>query len=262
MRTDRVPYADIAAYLKEQDTVLVPVGATECYGPHLATGTELRICEMFATEVGEKAGLAVVPVVPFNYSHMFLEYPGTCSVEMSALETYVGQACEGLAMQGFRRFLFVNVHNSSVGPLEGVSRTLRRKFGAMGGLIDVFTVMREKGGVTFETKLSPTAHAAEMVTSVALHLFPEMVFMDRAAPPVLNPPPAPGTRSPGGNKLVFDGGHIIVFSDMADDSPSGHRDDPRPATAEKGRQLWDNSVAFGAKAASIFATMRRPGADA
>ncbi|MBR0646352.1 creatininase family protein [Plastoroseomonas hellenica] len=258
MRTDRVPYADIRAYLEIHETVIVPIGATECYGPHLATGTELRICEAYATEIGERAGIAVVPVVPFNYSHMFLDYPGTCSVEMATLEAYVLDVCDGLAAQGFRRFFFVNVHNGSLGPLEGVCRTLRRRHGSMGALIDVFSVMRDVGGVAFETKSAPTAHAAEMVTSVALHLCPELVFMDRAKPPLISPPPSPKVKALSGNKIAFGGSHFINFANMADDSPMGLRDDPLPATAAKGERIWENAVAYGAEAVGIYATMTPP----
>jgi creatinine amidohydrolase len=258
MRTDRVPYADIRAYLQTKDTVIVPIGATECYGPHLATGTELRICEAYATEIGERAGIAVVPVVPFNYSHMFLDYPGTCSVDMATLERYLLDACDGLAGQGFKRFFFINVHNGSLGPLEGVSRELRRRHGTMGALIDVFSVMRDVGGIKFETTSAPTAHAAEMVTSVAMHLCPELVFMDRAKPPVISPSPHDKVRALSGNKIAFGGSHFINFANMADDSPMGLRDDPLPSTAEKGKTIWENAVAYGAEAVSIYSVMTPP----
>ena len=56
----------IRAYLELHDTVLIPVGATEQYGAHLATGAELRICEMMATEVGAATGLNTA--VPWRWA--------------------------------------------------------------------------------------------------------------------------------------------------------------------------------------------------
>jgi creatinine amidohydrolase len=259
MRTDRVPYADIAEYLKSKDTVLVPVGAVECYGPHLATGTELRLCEAYATEVGGRAGLAVVPPVPYNYSHMFLDYPGTCSAEMATIEDYVAQVCDGLAGQGFRHFFFVNIHAGSLGPLESACRFLRREHDAVGGVIDIFSVMRDVAGVEYASKQAPTGHGGEMVTSAALHVCPELVFMDRARAPDALRSFAEGARTVSSGKVALGRSSFMVFSDISDYSPIGIQGDPGAATAEKGRQIWDAAVAYGIEAATAFAAMRLAG---
>lgn len=256
MRTDLVPYADIAAYLKKEDTVLIPVGATEQYGPHLATGTELRLCELMAIEVGEITGFAVTPVIPFNYSNMFLDYPGTLTVEMDTVETYVSQMAHGLASQGFRHFFFVNIHAGSLGPLESVARSLRAKWGAVGGLIDVFSIMRDKGGVTYVTDQAPTGHASEMVTSVALHKCPEYVFMDRVkAPPKPLRPFVDGVKTVSSGKVSFDGSSFAVFSDISDYTPLGQQGDASAANAAQGETIWNNSRDYIAAAAAKFSKM-------
>ena len=257
MRTDMVPYADIAEYLKSEVTVLVPVGAVEQYGPHLATGTELRMVEQIATEAGAVTGLAVTPVVPFNYSVMFVDYPGTLTVDMKTVEDYVGQACHGLAAQGFRKFLFVNIHAGSLGPLESVSRSLRTRWGAFGGLIDVFSVMRDVGGVDWATKQAPTGHASEMVTSVALHMCPELVFMDR-----VQPPPTPlrpfvdGVRTVSSGKVAMGGSSFAVFSNISDYTPLGMQGDASAADAEKGRKTWEAARDYISEAARKFSRMQ------
>jgi creatinine amidohydrolase len=253
MRIDRVPFADVAAYLKEKDTILVPLGAQECYGPHLAMGTELRMCEQYATELGARAGFAVTPIVPFNYSHMFLDYPGTCSAEMATIENYVAQVCDGLAQQGFRHFLFINIHAGSLGPLESVCRFLRAEHGAAGAVLDIFSVMRDVGGVEWATKQAPTGHGGEMVTSVALHISPELVFMDRAKAPGALKDFADGMRTVASGKVAIAKSSIMLFSNMSDYSPSGIQGDPTAASAEKGRTVWENALAFGADAATRFA---------
>lgn len=256
MRLDHVPYADVAAYLKQQDTVLVPLGAQECYGPHLAMGTELRMCELFATEVGARAGFAVAPIVPFNYSHMFLDYPGTCSAEMATIEAYVAQVCDGLASQGFRHFLFINIHAGSLGPLESVCRFLRSKHGAAGAVLDIFSVMRDVGGVEWTAKQAPTGHGGEMVTSVALHISPELVFMDRAAPAGALKDFTDGMRTVASGKAAIGKSSIMLFSNMSDYSPAGIQGDPTAATAERGRTVWENALGFGVDAATRFARVK------
>ena len=256
MRTDRVPYSDIAEYLKREDTILIPVGAVEQYGPHLATGTELRIVEQIATDVGEMTGLAVSPVVPFNYSVMFVNYPGTYTVEMSTVEAYVGEFCDGLASQGFKRFFFVNIHAGSLGPLESVSRMLRARYGAYGGLIDVFSVMRDVAGVSYDTDQAPTGHASEMTTSVALHLCPDHVFMDRVvAPPKPLRPFVEGVKTVSSGKVSLGKSSFAVFSDIVDYTPLGMQGDATHSTAEKGETIYNAARDYIAEAAQKFSKM-------
>lgn len=253
MRIDRVPYPDIAEYLRTKDVMIVPLGAQECYGPHLATGTELHLCERFATELGERTGFAVAPILPFNYSPMFLDYPGTCSAEMSTIEAYVGQVCDGLARQGFRRFLFVNIHAGSLGPLESVCRSLRARHGAVGAVLDVLSVMRDVGGVTWTSTMAPTGHGGEMVTSVALHVAADLVFMDRAHAPARLRDFAEGMRTMTSGRVAIGNSSLLLYSNMSDYSPSGIQGDPTSATAEKGRIVWENALAFAVEAALRFA---------
>lgn len=255
MRIDRVPYADIGQYLKNKDTVLIPVGAVEQYGPHLATGTELRICEDIATEVGEITGLAVAPIVPFNYSVMFVDYPGTLTVDMATVEAYVGQACHGLASQGFRRFFFVNIHAGSLGPLESVSRSLRTRWNAFGGLIDVFSIMRDVADINYATKQAPTGHASEMVTSVALHLCPELVFMDRVRPPPELRSFVEGVRTVSSGKVALGKSSFAVFSNIRDYTPLGIQGDASAANPEQGRVIWEATRDYIAEAARKFSQM-------
>ena len=255
MRTDHSTYSDIRAYLESHDTVLIPVGATEQYGNHLATGAELRICEMMATEVGAATGLAVTPIIPVNYSAMFLDYPGTLSVSMSTLEAYLGEMCDALASQGFRHFFFVNIHAGSLGPIESVCRMLRRNYDAVGGTIDIFSVMRDVGGGAFTTSLAPSGHASEMVTSVALAKCPDLVFMDRAkATPALRAF-TEGVKTVSSGKVTLGKSSFSVFSDISDYAPIGTQGDPTGATADAGARIWDATLAYMSDAATHFSKM-------
>jgi creatinine amidohydrolase len=218
-------------------------------------GTELRIVEEAANQVGERTGFAVTPVVPFNYSHMFLDYPGTLSVDMVTVEAYIGEMCHGLASQGFRHFFFINIHAGSLGPLESVARSLRREWDAVGGLIDVFSVMRDVAKVTYTTKKAPTGHASEMVTSVALHLCPELVFMDRVQPPPDLRAFVDGVKTVSSGKVALGASSFAVFSDISDYSPLGIQGDAAAASAEQGKAIWEATLDYMAGAAQKFSGM-------
>lgn len=259
MQIARSTWRDVAAYLKAgHDTVLIPVGSTEQYGPHLAMGTETRIVDAIAIAVGEATGFAVTPTIPVNYTAMFLDYPGVMNASLPTLEALLTEVSDSLCGAGFKHLLFINIHAATVGPMEAASRAMRRKHGAVGGYIDVFTAMREVSGVAWEAKQSPTGHAAEMVTSVALHICPELVFMDRAeAPPPLKDF-APGLRTVASGKVAHEKSSFALFSDISDYAPSGQQGDARAATAAKGKTVWENTLAWMASAARAFSQARLP----
>ncbi len=256
MRLDAHTYQEIGQYLASNDTVLIPIGAVEQYGAHLATGTELKICEQIATEIGERSNLAVTPIIPVNYSAMFLDYPGTLSVEMRVIEDYLAGICDALANQGFRHFLFINIHAGSIGPIESVCRYLRRNYDAVGGMIDVFTIMRDVSAGKLKTSSAPSGHASEMVTSVALAKFPDLVFMDRvkAAAPLTTFTEGVKTLSSG--KVSFEGSSFSVFSDINDYTPVGTQGDPTEGSAAAGQEIWEGTVDYMSKAASKFSNMK------
>lgn len=259
MRIDHVTWRDVAAYLAAgNDTVLIPVGSTEQYGPHLAMGTETRLVEAIATAVGEATGFAVTPAIPVNYTAMFLDFPGVMNASLPTLEALLTETADSLCGSGFRHLLFINIHAATVGPMEAASRAMRRRHGAVGGYIDVFTTMREVGGVAWEAKQAPTGHAAEMVTSVALHVCPELVFRDRIEAPAPLNDFAPGLRTIASGRVAHGASGFALFSDISDYAPCGQQGDARAATAAKGRQVWENTLAWMTGAARAFAAARLP----
>jgi creatinine amidohydrolase/Fe(II)-dependent formamide hydrolase-like protein len=128
----------------------------------------------------------------------------------------------------------------------------------MGALIELFCVLHDAARMEFETPPTRKAHAAEMVTSVALHLCPEPAFLGRGKPPAISPSPHDKARALPGNKVATCGSHFVNFANVADDSPMGLGDDPLPSTAEKGKTIWENAVAYGAEAVSIYSVMTPP----
>ena len=69
--------------------VVLPIGATEQHGPHLATGMDYLTVESIALEAAAIAGseidVVVAPALPFGSSHHHLVFGGTLSF---TTETY------------------------------------------------------------------------------------------------------------------------------------------------------------------------------
>jgi creatinine amidohydrolase len=73
-------FRDIA---KTIEIALVPVGATEQHGPHLALATDYvvahRLAQAIARRLYPKA--VVAPLLPFGFSHHHTGFAGTITIE-------------------------------------------------------------------------------------------------------------------------------------------------------------------------------------
>ena len=59
---------EVEEYLKDNDTVLVPVGSTEQHGKHMAVDTDAFTAQEISLRVAKKTGVLVAPVISYGYS--------------------------------------------------------------------------------------------------------------------------------------------------------------------------------------------------
>lgn len=120
MRLELLTWADIEAYLKTKDVILVPIGSTEQHGPNGLLGTDHLAAEAIASEAGIRAGTIVSPTIPFGMSHHHLGFPGTISLSPETLLALMKDIVSSLYRHGFRRFYVVNGHGGNT-PTLGAS---------------------------------------------------------------------------------------------------------------------------------------------
>lgn len=255
MRIDRVPYTEVEKYLKKNDTILIPLGSCEQQGPHLPMGAETVIVESVATAVGEKTGFAVAPPMPVNYAKLFLDYPGALSVELNTYNDYIADLAGGLAHQGFKHLFFVNIHFGSLPAIESAARGLRAKYGnVFTAHCDCFQQMQE-APVPVDTDNFPYGHGSERTTSMAMHLCPDLVKMDKVK--VWKPKPLPqGFHVAGSARARLGKSSFGLYIDQADYNPAGGTGDPRGATPEKGAAIFDHVVKSVSGAAVAFSKLQ------
>src|SRR3954471_19874142 len=94
------------------------MGGTEQHGPSGPLGTDLILAEELANDLGQERHALVAPPLPFGVSQAHAAFPGTISLRPATVLAVVTDAIEGLAAQGFRRFLLVNAHHGSKPILE------------------------------------------------------------------------------------------------------------------------------------------------
>jgi creatinine amidohydrolase/Fe(II)-dependent formamide hydrolase-like protein len=230
---------DVAGLDKEKAAVVLVVGAIEQHGPHLSTATDLVLgVSMLALAIERldpAVQLWVLPPLPYGRSVEHEAFAGTFTLSQETLSAVVHDLGASVARSGFRRLVLFNSHGGNTTVLETVARDVRRRTGLM-----VFPFSMFRIGLTYppcsDAEAAWGTHAGEWETSMMLALTPELVDMERAQ------------RARGHASFETPPEHIgllgpIPFTWTTDDvSSTGAIGDPRPATAERGREIVELSI--------------------
>lgn len=112
MRFEELNWFDVENYLKNDDRLMLVLGACEQHG-YLSLLTDVRIPLALADAASQKSGVLLAPPVNFGSSPYFLAYPGTLSLRMSTLMDLTEDLVRSLYRQGFRRLLVLNGHGGN-----------------------------------------------------------------------------------------------------------------------------------------------------
>jgi creatinine amidohydrolase len=112
MRFEDLSWFDVEKYLKDEDRLILVLGACEQHG-YLSLLTDSKIPLALADAASQKTGVLVAPAVNFGISPYFLDYPGTLSLRTSTFLDMVEDLVRSAGHQGFRRMLILNGHGGN-----------------------------------------------------------------------------------------------------------------------------------------------------
>jgi creatinine amidohydrolase len=235
-------WPEIEAHVKHgNDIVLIPVGATEQHGLHLPLGVDAMVAARVAEDSGRAAGVLVTPPIWSGWSPHHLAYSGTISLRPETLTAVVVDTCRSLIHHGFNKLVIVNGHRiANLPPLQIAAGRVRNTTGAYCAVVDPIFVAETVGRRIFgEGKLG---HADELETSHMIHLYPELVHMEKA---VKNPPHIRQFHCI--DPYVANIDRVYAPPTMATyreatDHAFGTGGDPSESTAEKGREYHEGLV--------------------
>ena len=241
-------------------TVLVPIGAIEQHGPHLPLSTDFVVADEIAKAIvatlGQELDVWALPTLPFSKSNEHAWSAGTIWLSNETMQRVLDDIGRCVAESGARRIVFLNGHGGNSTLLNVACRELRLAYGLLTFLIHPFippaygpsTPTAPAAGQSGE--LGMGIHAGFEETAIMLHLRPDEVDMDLAT---RNVPEWLAT-----NTHVRFGGPVQFGWLSNDFGPSGHLGDPTMATAERGKESFEASVAQMAAAFAEIATFELP----
>ena len=225
--------------LAPEALAVLPIGATEQHGPHLATGMDFFTIEAIAREAARMAErdipVVVAPTLPFGSSHHHFVFGATLSLSTSTYFRVLSDLCESLVTDGFTRIFLLNGHGGNHELAELAVRDLvlahpvRAAAGSYWKIAD--EALRSEAGRF-------PGHAGEFETSLMLALEPRLVADTRPA----REDPAAAPRAAG-----YRAERHGWWKDT-----EGFTDSPARGDAAKGRRYFELITARVAQAFTGF----------
>lgn len=234
-------YASLNA--AREKIILLPLGAVEQHGPHLAVGTDTDIVTRIATtaESQRPNDVILTPTLAFGSSHHHISFGGTISLSADLYTKVIVDLVSSLLQSGFRRIVLLNGHGGNITPVRQALAILSKEFDPLYQPNIALATYWELTGKAFSgdapMETPALSHACEYETSLMLHLYPEKVWMNKAERAKR---PEDNGYIPWEDDIPYRG--VTVYKQTAFISGNGSSGEPQLATKEKGSHLFEKAV--------------------
>lgn len=247
--------------LVENPVILLPMGSHEDQGPHAPMGDYLlaeKIAELAAMRASERGiRTLVAPVLPYGGADWFGPMIGGIAISQATLTSVITDMMASLHRNGLTRIIVINGHGGNVGPIAEVARNLYLRDGTVLPSLYLWRIGYGllPGIVGTETSVKVSGHGADPLTSIGLHLFPELMrpdLMPEAAP--LKHDPKLDLPFTGLGTASFEGAEIGMPNQYDEVYSLGvGKGDPKLCSAETGAALTEKLTEICARFVAHFA---------
>jgi len=241
--------------------VLLPMGSHEDQGPHAPMGDYLlaeAIAERAALRACERGTRTVVaPVLPFGGADFFGPMIGGIAITPDTLTRVITDMVASLHRNGLTRMVVINGHGGNVGPIAEVAREVYRRTRLVIPSLYLWRIAYGllPGIVGADAAKAVSGHGADPLTSLGLHLMPQMWRPDmipEARP--LKSDPLLGLPFTGLGTASFEGAEVGMPNEYDEVYHQGvAKGDPRLSKAETGAALAEQLSEICARFATHFA---------
>lgn len=239
--------------------LLLPMGSHEEQGPHAPMGDYLS-AERMAVLIAERAAsrgteTLVAPVLPFGGAEYFGSVRGGIALSQGTLRAVLTDIFACLLRHGLNRLIVINGHGGNVGPIHEVTLAIRRRDGVLIPSFYLWKIGKQllPGIVGAEKARASTGHGADPLTSVATHLFPELMRPDLAPAPI-PPPQTMGLPASTFGSVRFEGADIEMPIELDAIAPDGvFGADARIPSPQTGAALVEQLTELGARFVAHYA---------
>lgn len=174
---------EFAALDREGAVAILPIGAIEQHGPHLAMSVDRDLTLAVLTRalplVDPVLTVLALPVQAIGKSTEHQAWPGTLSLSAETLLRVLQDIAASVHRAGIPRLMFLNGHGGNRALLELACRDLRSERGLITAHV-AWDDLADAERVVGASEARNGLHAGDVETSAMLAAHPDRVRMDRA----------------------------------------------------------------------------------
>lgn len=164
----------ISEWIRSDPRLVVPVGACEQHGPHLPLGAGTLVAEALVDDLSREFGVLRAPTAHYGANIPTREmYAGTASLKPKTLHRMLNELVASWEAHGFSEIIAITA--SQYDPHVEAVATVR----APKARVRVVEALSVDLSAFMEGPARPQ-HGGEVLTSLLLHLKPDMVNMEAA----------------------------------------------------------------------------------
>ena len=172
-------WPEVKEALTTAKVAIIPIGAQEQHGPHLAEGCDSIRAERFTQLLAEKCfpKVIVAPTINYGVSPHHMDFPGTITLQPDTLIQILEDIVRSLQQHGITKFLFVNAHGGNSDTIAVASENIARQY-----QVEIaHTKFVDAANESIQKHITSIyfGHACEREISESLYLAPEIVRKDQ-----------------------------------------------------------------------------------
>lgn len=182
-----------AAIARGMSTVVIPSGAVEQHGPHVAIISDTLQARSIAGRLATRlADTLVAPTIAVGCSEHHMTFAGTVSLRPETFVDIHADYCRSLARHGFRRIALYPAHGGNFAVLRDAEAALRQaaRPARLAAFTDLEAYLRALRDVVVGAGFAEAhfgGHADIAESSMVLALESGLVHVDRAQPGFIGP---------------------------------------------------------------------------
>jgi creatinine amidohydrolase len=241
---NELTWEEVGDYLRSDDLIIWPIGATEQHGPAGPLGVDTYVAIALAEDAAQRTNTLCVPPMWYGDSAHHLGFAGTLSLRTETLMLVMHDVLRSLEKHGFRKVLCINGNKSANLPaMIGAAKNMR-EFEMPHVFIAVIDPMKMARGIAPQIKETPEHHGGELELSHVWHKFPGLIREDRLTDETVSFPDVFGPYSH--NDLLAGGGDTIdipwTSGEQRAFAPTGSFTPSRKASPQKGQRYHEYQV--------------------
>jgi creatinine amidohydrolase len=207
-----------------ETVVVLPIGALEQHGPHLATGTDFISATEIVGRAARKAAkpVLVLPPVPYGLSHYHTQFGATVALRAETLSRALNEICESVRLCGAKTLFIINGHGGNRGICTTTALEMSTQDFRVFG-ISYWDLAPETAKKLFAADQGSVGHAGQAETSIVAAIRPDLF---RPARPIPHEPIGPSLGLTAIQRL----------------GATGVSGDPAAASVELGERFIDEIV--------------------